>query len=73
MAKTTDEKILDKLDLILRVLALQVATEQESVTKGARMLKLAGLDNKTIADILDTSDATVRALTTKLRKSRQTK
>lgn len=46
MAKTTDEKILDKLDLILRVLALQVATEQESVTKGARMLKLAGLDNK---------------------------
>ena len=62
---TTDEKILTKLDLILRVLALQIATQQESVTQGAKLLKLAGLDNKTIAKVLNTSDATVRALTSK--------
>lgn len=62
---STEEKILAKLDLILQVLALQIATQQESVTQGAKLLKLAGLDNKTIAKVLNTSDATVRALTNK--------
>ena len=66
MEKSSDEKILEKLDQILRVLALQVASEK-STTEGARMLKIAGLDNRTIAEVLNTTDATIRTLTTNLR------
>lgn len=70
MAKKTDELILDKLDQILRVLALQVAVDQESVTEGVRLLKMAGLDNKTIGDVLNTSDAAVRAIASNLKRKR---
>jgi DNA-binding CsgD family transcriptional regulator len=67
MPKTTNELILEKLDLILRVLSIQVAADQ-SLTERARILKLAGLDNQSIADILNTSPATIRTITVKLRK-----
>lgn len=60
------QDIVDRLDLIINVLGLQVASEK-SVTEGARMLKMAGLDNRTIARVLNTSDATVRTLTANLR------
>lgn len=60
------EEILDRLDLIVRVLALLVA-EEKSMTERARLLKIAGLDNRTIADVLNTSDAVIRTLTTNLR------
>ncbi len=70
MAKTIDEKILDKLDLILRVVALQLASDN-SVTEGVRALKIAGLDNRTIAEILNTSEATVRTLASNLRRKPQ--
>jgi hypothetical protein len=66
MAANTEEQILDVLTQILRVLAIQVASDR-SITDGARLLKLAGLDNKTIADVLNTSPATVRTVTTNLR------
>ena len=69
MALTIDDQILERLDQILRVLALQVASDK-SITEGARLLKIAGLDNKTIADVLNTSDATVRVVTSNLRKPR---
>lgn len=69
MARTIDDQILERLDQILRVLALQVASDK-SITEGARLLKIAGLDNKTIADVLNTSDATVRVVTSNLRKPR---
>lgn len=77
MAKTssktsTQNEVVERLDLILRVLALQVAADK-SVTERARLLKLAGLDNSTIADILNTSDATVRTLTTNLRTKKKSK
>jgi orotate phosphoribosyltransferase-like protein len=39
-----------------------------SVTDGARALKVAGLDNKMIADVLNTSPATVRVVTSRLRE-----
>jgi DNA-binding NarL/FixJ family response regulator len=61
-----DAAILERLDLILRVLALQVGADK-SLTERARLLKVAGLDNKTIADVLNTSDATIRTLTSNLR------
>lgn len=75
MAKATPqlglaEEVVERLDLILRVLALQVA-EGKSMTERARLLKTAGLDNKTIAEVLNTSDATVRVLTSNLRSKKK--
>jgi DNA-binding NarL/FixJ family response regulator len=64
------EELVERLDLILRVLALQVA-EGKSMTERARLLKTAGLDNKTIAEVLNTSDATVRTLTSNLRSKKK--
>lgn len=66
---TSDDEIVDLLTKILRVLALQVSSGT-SVTDGARALKFAGLDNQMIADVLNTSPATIRALTSNLRASR---
>ena len=71
MAKT-DDQVIDKLDLILRILSIQVAVNQ-SVTERVRLLKLAGLDNQTIADVLNTSTATVRTLASNLRVRKKAK
>lgn len=62
----TDEKIAELLSQILKVQAVQAASDK-SVTEGARLLKLAGLDNQTIAEVLNTSAGTVRTLTANLR------
>ncbi len=64
--KTDEKKILELLSQMLRVQAIQAASDK-SVTEGARLLKLAGLDNQTIADVLNTSPGTVRTLTANLR------
>lgn len=64
----TDEKIADLLSQILKVQAIQAASDK-SLTDGARLLKLAGLDNQTIAEVLNTSAGTVRTLTANLRTS----
>jgi DNA-binding NarL/FixJ family response regulator len=69
-ASALGEELVERLDLILRVLALQVA-EGKSMTERARLLKTAGLDNKTIAEVLNTSDATVRTLTSNLRSRKK--
>lgn len=66
ISKSLDQ-ILEKLDQILRVLGVQVAYGG-SLTERARLLKIAGWDNRTIAEILNTSPATIRALTTHLRR-----
>jgi hypothetical protein len=62
-------EISNKLGLLANLIALQVASEK-SITEGARQLKMAGLDNQTIADVLNTSAATVRAVTSNLRVKR---
>jgi hypothetical protein len=67
MERTTEERTLERLDQILRVLALQVASDK-SITEGARLLKIAGLDNQTIADVLNTTPQTIRVVTANLRK-----
>lgn len=67
MKQTNEEKILDVLDKILRVISLQVASDK-SITERAKLLKLAGLDNKTIAKILNTTDLTVRVLISQSKK-----
>ena len=66
MPKSTDEHILEKLDQILKVLSIQVGPDK-SLTERARLLKLAGLENQAIADVLNTSVGTVRSLTSNLR------
>ncbi len=65
-----DDEIVDLLNKVLRVLALQVSSGT-SVTEGARALKFAGLDNQMIADVLNTSPATIRTLTSNLRSIRR--
>jgi DNA-binding NarL/FixJ family response regulator len=66
MSVISQLRLEEKLDKIVRLLAIQVASDK-SVTERARLLKLAGLDNRTIADVLNTTDATVRTLTSNLR------
>jgi len=67
MAKLPEDRIIEKLDQLLRVIAIQVAPDK-SLTERARILKLAGLDNRTIAEVLNTTDATIRSLTTNLKR-----
>jgi hypothetical protein len=57
----------EKLDVLIRVVSIQVGADK-SITERARLLKLAGVDNQTIADVLNTSPAAVRSLTSNLRK-----
>jgi DNA-binding CsgD family transcriptional regulator len=64
MAK--EERILERLDQVVRILGLQVAADK-SITERARLLKVAGLDNRTISEILNTSSAVIRTLTSNLR------
>ena len=65
---TNDARVIELLSQILKVQAIQAASDK-SVTEGARLLKLAGLDNQTIAEVLNTSPGTVRTLTANLRAS----
>jgi DNA-binding CsgD family transcriptional regulator len=65
-SKNIDEQILHKLEQILRVLSIQVAADK-SFTERAKLLKMAGLDNQAIADVLNISIASVRTLTSNLR------
>ena len=66
----TDDKLVELLTQILKVEAIQAASNK-SVTEGARLLKLAGLDNQTIAEVLNTSPGTIRTLTANLRSKRK--
>ena len=68
MPSSSDESVIELLTQILRVQAIQAASNK-SITEGARLLKLAGLDNQTIAEVLNTSPGTVRTLTANLRST----
>lgn len=61
------EKIEDKLDIIIRILALQIGAEK-SLTERVGLLKLAGIDNKTIAKIFKTKETIVRSLAYQSKK-----
>jgi hypothetical protein len=56
----------DKLDVLIKVIGIQVGVDK-SLTERARLLKMAGVDNQTIAKILNTSPAAVRSFTSNLR------
>jgi hypothetical protein len=59
-------EIQETLDLLVNLVALLVASEK-SVTEAARSLKMAGLDNQTIAEVLNTTPGTISVLTANLR------
>jgi hypothetical protein len=66
---TEEKKLIELLEKILRVLSLQVGADK-SITERVNLLKSLGIDNKTIADVLGTSQASVRTLSS-LSKSRK--
>ena len=70
MAKTNEEHIVEKLDQILKVLAINVGS---GLNAGERvhLLRLAGLDYKTIADILEISIETARVLASQYKAKRR--
>ena len=62
--------LLEKVDVLIKVTSIQVGADK-SVTERARLLKMAGLDNQTIAEALNTTVGTVRTLTSNLRVRRR--
>lgn len=67
MAKSKEEQILEKLDIIIKILSLQVGTDK-SLTERVGLLKIAGIDNRTIAKILETKETIVRSLAYQAKK-----
>jgi len=59
-------ELIGKVEILTKVVAVQVGVDK-SATERARVLKTAGLDNQTIAEILNTSPGTIRALMSNLR------
>jgi hypothetical protein len=60
----------DKLDVLIKVISIQVGADK-STTERARLLKMAGLDNRTIADVLNTSYGSIAVLTANLRRTQR--
>lgn len=75
-AQSNEEKLLaelnERLDVLIKVVCIQVG-EDKSTTERARLLKLAGVDNQTIALVLNTSPQVVRTLTSNLRRKASTR
>jgi len=61
MSKSTEAQIVEKLAQILKVLSIQAGSDM-GLTERARLLKLAGLNNKTIANVMNVSVETVKTL-----------
>jgi len=67
MSKSTEAQIVEKLDQILKVLSIQAGSDM-GLTERARLLKLAGLDNQAIADVLNVSVGTIKVLTSSRKR-----
>ncbi len=74
MPSDPTEKLLlqlnEKIDVLIKVVSIQVGVDK-SATERARLLKMAGLDNRTIAEVLNTSPGTISVLTANLRTRRR--
>jgi len=70
MSLTNEEKLLaelsEKLDVLIKVVSIQVGADK-TVTERARLLKMAGVDNHSISQVLNTSPDAVRTFTKHLR------
>lgn len=67
MAETTEQLMLDKIDKILRILAV-IATKGMKQRDQIALLSEAGFQPKDIADLLGTSSNTVRVELVALRR-----
>ncbi len=70
MSISSDDKMLEKLNQILKVLATQVGTGKNTGER-VHLLKVAGLDNQTVAEILEISPDAVRALESQQKSKRR--
>jgi DNA-directed RNA polymerase specialized sigma24 family protein len=70
MPLSIEEKILEKLEQILKVLAIEIGTDK-SAGERVHLLRIAGLDYKTIAEILETRVETVRVLASQYKAKRE--
>jgi len=72
---TSDEQfnlLLNRLEGILKLIALQTASGKKA-GEAAVLLDRAGLDRKVIADVLNTSQDSVRALLSQYKKEKPPK
>ncbi len=69
MPLSFEERTEEKLDQILKVLAIQVGSDK-STGERVHLLKVAGLDNKSIAEVLETSVNTVKVLASQYKTKR---
>lgn len=69
MAQTNEQQVLEKLDQILRVMSA-MATRGLKQREQIALLNQAGLQPKTIAELLGTSSNTVRVELVALRKGK---
>lgn len=71
---SNEEKLLaklnEKLDVLIKVTSIQVGADK-TTTERARLLKMAGVDNHTISQVLNTSPDVVRSVTKHLRKKKR--
>jgi hypothetical protein len=70
MPLSIEEKILEKLEQILKVLAIQIGSDK-SPGERVHLLRIAGLDYKTIAEILETRVETVRVLASQYKAKKE--
>ncbi|HXM64245.1 MAG TPA: hypothetical protein VN950_25515 [Terriglobales bacterium] len=71
---SNEEKLLaelnGKLDVLIKVVSIQVGADK-TVTERARLLKMAGVDNQSISQVLNTSSDAVRSFTKHLREKKK--
>jgi hypothetical protein len=70
MAVSNEEKILEKLNQILKVLAIQIGAER-NMGERVRLLKIVGLDNQTIAELLEIPSNSVKVLASQQKAKRR--
>jgi len=70
MPQNVEDKVLERLDQILKVLAIQVGADK-TVSERVHLLRIAGVDYRTIADILETKIETVRVLASQFKAKRR--
>lgn len=72
---TTDEQydlLLNRVEGILKLIAIQTASGKKA-GEAAALLDRAGLDRKAIAEVLNTSQDSIRALLSQSKKEKQSK
>ncbi len=76
--KTPEERmgaeIMDKLNQVLILLGMVLVNNlgpEATLTEKARLLKVAGLDNSTIADVLNTTPGSIATLLYNIKKGKR--